>query len=248
MDAETTPAADEDFTIELPWPAADATDEEDDDAPPAAPRLPHELDELLGEFVDVLYGSRPSHEGEAPAADEPADGPVSVDGSVASLPPSSPASLSADTFGWASEEDKRQGSGSSSPVGEVQPAASSQHLSQRRGVPPSLVQEHPALPVPLPAPSSDEPCEPIGPTTCWGALFKGHTRGCEAGFCIGKAHFKNKFCARCRERIDVPLCAVRALTPALREAYTNPLSEVRAAVALHWNPQRGPPEPSGPTV
>ena len=65
----------------------------------------------------------------------------------------------------------------------------------------------------------------IGPTTCWGALTKGHTVGCEPGFCIGKAHFKNKFCTHCRERIDMPLNKIRAMTPALRDAYTNPLSE-----------------------
>ena len=47
---------------------------------------------------------------------------------------------------------------------------------------------------------------------CWGAQLKGNPDGCTKGFTAGKNHFKNKFCARCRECIDVPAARVRALT------------------------------------
>ena len=103
---------DDSFTIELPWPSP--AEESDDEEPAEAQNMPHELDELLGEFVDVLYGA-----GDAPgtgagtmgdgfaAPDDATAIDVSVD-ATSSLPPSSPASLSQDsvTVGWGSEEAK----------------------------------------------------------------------------------------------------------------------------------------------
>lgn len=47
---------------------------------------------------------------------------------------------------------------------------------------------------------------------CWGAALKGCSAGCKPNFTSGKNHFKNKFCDRCREGIDVPAARVRALT------------------------------------
>ena len=130
---------------------------------------------------------------------------------------------------------RQQNSGSSSPL-QLQPgpppAVFKRDLDRRapsqRGLPTPLL---PSRDFSSPMDAAD-----LNPTTCWGALTKGHTRGCEAGFVIGKAHFKNKFCARCRERIDMPLHSIRALTPGLREAYTNPLSEGfwKRAPPTHW--------------
>ena len=216
------------FPCGLPWPKiADSADI--DGEPLDAPRLPHEFDELLGEFVDVLYNSADSA---LPKVMSPPSAHTSVDLAISdgtsSLPPSSPASQSAESgtgLGWASEEGiRQQNSGSSSPL-QLQPgpppAVFKRDLDRRapsqRGLPTPLL---PSRDVSSPMDAAD-----LNPTTCWGALTKGHTRGCEAGFVIGKAHFKNKFCARCRERIDMPLHSIRALTPGLREAYTNPLSE-----------------------
>jgi len=59
---------------------------------------------------------------------------------------------------------------------------------------------------------------------CWGGALKGDTSKCTPGFESGKAHFKNKFCAKCREGIEVPAARVRALTPELRALYNNTLS------------------------
>jgi len=47
---------------------------------------------------------------------------------------------------------------------------------------------------------------------CWGAELMGTAVHCTPGFVSGKAHFKNKFCARCREGIEVPVRRIRALT------------------------------------
>ena len=225
---------DDQFTIELPWPApADDSDEDEEDAEDQQ-RLPHELDELLGEFVDVLYGagnaSPERTEDELPDAPIPPE-TTSIDFSTAdfsaasgSLPPSSPASLSAEsvTLGWASESPPHYSASSSPTVGsdrgpsDTVHATFKRHLQQRSGAQQTAHQQA----APAPADGSD-----IGPTTCWGALTKGHTKGCEHGFVIGKAHFKNKFCSHCRERIDMPRSKIRAMTQELRDAYTNPLSE-----------------------
>ena len=40
---------------------------------------------------------------------------------------------------------------------------------------------------------------------CWGAELMGTAVHCTLGFVSGKAHFKNKFCARCRQGINVPV-------------------------------------------
>ena len=45
---------------------------------------------------------------------------------------------------------------------------------------------------------------------CWGAELMGTAVHCTLGFVSGKAHFKNKFCARCRQGINVPPCGVSA--------------------------------------
>merc|ERR1719163_1024505 len=60
-------------------------------------------------------------------------------------------------------------------------------------------------------------------TMCWGAMLKGDESCCTAGFASGKAHFKNKFCAACREGIDVPAERVRALRPEHRVLFANTL-------------------------
>lgn len=230
-------SVDADFTLDLPWPAAELDSEESDDAPLVeAPRLPHELDELLGEFVDVLYGAgsdlpvaSTSVDALSAIAEEETTMEPTLDG-PSSLPPSSPASMSGSaTHGWGGSEDMAlHHSGSSSPVGGPAPPQPTfkRHLQQRSAAaaaqsPPHTSADE-AAPIPTDAITDGSD---IGPTSCWGALSKGHTVGCEPGFAIGKAHFKNKFCTHCRERIDMPLHKIRAMSPGLREAYTNPLSE-----------------------
>ena len=63
-------------------------------------------------------------------------------------------------------------------------------------------------------------------TRCWGAAIANHDGSrCTPGFTSGKAHFKNKFCAACRETLDVPAWRVRALTEEMRALYmSNSLS------------------------
>ena len=90
-------------------PFDDLSDDEGADALPYQPRLPHELDELLGEFVDVLYGAEPPDSEAAAARREAEDGMMDdtmvdaidlavVESSLSgSQPPSSPASLSAES-------------------------------------------------------------------------------------------------------------------------------------------------------
>ena len=58
---------------------------------------------------------------------------------------------------------------------------------------------------------------------CWGGLLKDDRSECEAGFVTGKAHFKNKFCSRCRHSLAVPASRVRALTPEIQSYYQNHL-------------------------
>ena len=212
------------------------------------PRLPHELDELLGEFVDVLYGAEPPDPTAADGMVTDMDGPMSgaIDLSVVeaslsgSQPPSSPASLSAES-GSGTWPLHNPASLDGEPFGYQPYGVDVSATASRPGTSPAAASASPSLPggvdgsggsntqavataaPPLPTVVSEPGA--IGPTTCWGALTKGTTVGCEEGFVIGKAHFKNKFCARCRQRIDLSLTCVRALTPELREAFANPLSE-----------------------
>jgi len=46
---------------------------------------------------------------------------------------------------------------------------------------------------------------------CWGAEVRGTADGCVPDFEPGKGHFKNKFCAHCREGVAVPAARLRAL-------------------------------------
>ena len=58
--------------------------------------------------------------------------------------------------------------------------------------------------------------------TCWGGILKNDGGCCTPGFTIGKKHFKDKFCADCREGFDLPLANVRALTTDLQPCFSNP--------------------------
>lgn len=60
-------------------------------------------------------------------------------------------------------------------------------------------------------------------TLCWGAELTGDSSRCTPGFEPGHAHFKNKFCAACRNCVEVPAERVRALTPELQPMLTNNL-------------------------
>ena len=64
-------------------------------------------------------------------------------------------------------------------------------------------------------------------TSCWGAIAAGlEGSSCSSDFTPGKGHFKNKFCAHCREfGINVPAWCVRALTEDQKTRYqSNSLS------------------------
>ena len=65
-------------------------------------------------------------------------------------------------------------------------------------------------------------------STCWGAALSGSGEWCSPGFVLGTGHFKNKFCAQCRMRVDVPTSHIRALTP-----------QLGAAFAVHHNQTAG---------
>jgi hypothetical protein len=56
---------------------------------------------------------------------------------------------------------------------------------------------------------------------CWGAQVTGSDANCEPGFEGGRNHFKNKFCARCRMSLSVPVDRVRALTPELAAKFSS---------------------------
>lgn len=58
---------------------------------------------------------------------------------------------------------------------------------------------------------------------CWGAELTGDSSRCTPGFLLGHAHFKNKFCAACRQSILVPVERVRALTSELQPMFSNTL-------------------------
>ena len=47
---------------------------------------------------------------------------------------------------------------------------------------------------------------------CWGAQICGHERGCDPEFAASGQHFKDKFCARCRNGIPVEARFCGALT------------------------------------
>ena len=77
---------------------------------------------------------------------------------------------------------------------------------------------------------------------CWGGLLKDDRSECEAGFVTGKAHFKNKFCSRCRHSLAVPASRVRALTPEIQSYYQNHLrAGVRARSLGRARPALYPP-------
>ena len=65
-----------------------------------------------------------------------------------------------------------------------------------------------ALPRCSPSPSLE--LVEVGNTCCWGAMLG--SADCTPNFVPGKLHFKNKFCANCKEGILVPLAQVRAIT------------------------------------
>ena len=67
------------------------------------------------------------------------------------------------------------------------------------------------------------PTDAPQPSQCWGAELKCDDLSCAAGFTSGRAHFKNKFCAACREGIHIPASRVRALKPEMRALYANSL-------------------------
>ena len=58
-------------------------------------------------------------------------------------------------------------------------------------------------------------------TSCWGGMLKravgaaADPPDCEPGFVPGPKHFKNKFCAKCRNGVLLRASCVRAATPAL---------------------------------
>ena len=79
-----------------------------------------------------------------------------------------------------------------------------------------------------PSSVSDAPLQSRAPAghaafACWGAELLGSASHCIPGFVSGKAHFKNKFCARCREGVEVPVSRVRALSEEQRQQVFNSL-------------------------
>ena len=93
--------------------------------------------------------------------------------------------------------------------GGAQPAFADNQLAQL-DVPPVCEDKGAATsPTVVPTPGS---------STCWGAVMAGTTDNCIEGFQSGQNHFKNKFCSRCRDRMNVPITRVRALTPELAAA------------------------------
>ena len=60
-------------------------------------------------------------------------------------------------------------------------------------------------------------------TTCWGAMLG--SVDCTPNFVPGKLHFKNKFCANCKEGILVPLAHVRGVSAELAACFVNKRSE-----------------------
>lgn len=71
---------------------------------------------------------------------------------------------------------------------------------------------------------AEDPEPEEGGNPCWGGVLKDDcAKGCQHGFVSGKAHFKNKFCATCRQGIKIASNRVRALTPELRPHFNNSL-------------------------
>ena len=57
---------------------------------------------------------------------------------------------------------------------------------------------------------------------CWGGRLQCDSLSCEAGFKLGRGHFKNKVCSNCRrDGIYVPMDRVRVLPKALHEDFSN---------------------------
>ena len=75
------------------------------------------------------------------------------------------------------------------------------------------------------APAEEEDTEEPEVATCWGAQlhFNGDAN-CTPNFVPGKLHFKNKFCANCKEGILVPLAQVRAITAEQASYFINRFS------------------------
>ena len=152
------------------WPILDDGDADldsasEDECEPrrAAPAPATALDELLGEFVDVLYGAEMALP--APAPLTLLDAPMEAADAALSLPPSSPASNS---------ESSRTNEPTAMGRDMVGPAS-----SDGAATPPLFASSLSPL---------DE--DVIGPTSCWGALTKNSLVGCTPGFLVGKAHFK----------------------------------------------------------
>ena len=76
------------------------------------------------------------------------------------------------------------------------------------------------------APAEEEATEEPEVATCWGAQlhFNGDAN-CIPNFVPGKLHFKNKFCANCKEGILVPLAHVRGVSAELAACFINKRSE-----------------------
>ncbi|MGB2469845.1 MAG: DNA gyrase subunit A, partial [Flavobacteriales bacterium] len=74
--------------------------------------------------------------------------------------------------------------------------------------------------------SEEEATEEPEVATCWGAQlhFNGDAN-CTPNFVPGKLHFKNKFCANCKEGILVPLAHVRGVSAELAACFVNKRSE-----------------------
>jgi hypothetical protein len=72
------------------------------------------------------------------------------------------------------------------------------------------ITRHVQLSSPLPS-ANDEVDDSSAASLCWGAILKDDPTGCAEDFLGGKGHFKNKFCTRCKEGIDVPVARVRAV-------------------------------------
>ena len=70
------------------------------------------------------------------------------------------------------------------------------------------------------------PCGESSISRCWGAELKGDGGvGCTPGFESGKAHFKNKFCSKCRQCVEIPSQRARAMPEEMKPLFTNSLRQ-----------------------
>ena len=61
-------------------------------------------------------------------------------------------------------------------------------------------------------------------SACWGTSLMGSSKTCTPDFVSGKAHFKNKWCAHCRQNfISVPIDRIHTVGPSLPGEATNSL-------------------------